>query len=424
MSVVLEAVKFNHDSNSADHDALNIRKNETEFVNVPEWVQGTCVLPRDSLAAYAIKETKGKTITIQAKFRRADPAVRTIEVRAVDYEYRYGGCIYEILRRLGAKFLLRRVGAKFFLPPPAPNVLGEVKARHLTFPDSGETGFETFELEFVRLESVGVGIHTVSWLWQFRLSAADPWAAFATTHHRIYTVLEVPKSPWEQTPYAATNDHLPWTEVMDYACTWAIGSNDRDTTAAKVTERVNALGPSRIEYDCPGGGGSHYTLGNAFSCTQFLDRIAGGLGNGKYVNCTDCATIVSTFSNILGCDLWQSCMREKPDYWASNPFKCNEVIAIGGSTWDTPCGWAGFKYHEVAWRGGCDVNDEVFDACLKVDGDSDPTSSPHTLLLPVNMKFGTCDGPLQYRRRLATPASDGCPRCKPQPSTKQRRDVT
>ncbi|MBI5027121.1 MAG: hypothetical protein HZC12_10440 [Nitrospirae bacterium] len=103
-------------------------------------------------------------------------------------------------------------------------------------------------------------------------------------------------------------------------------------------------------------------------------------------------------------------------------------MAIGHTTWSTPCAawasvgwWGGFGYHEVAWKGACDVNDEVFDACLKVDGDSDPTGGPpHTPLLPVNLKFGNC-GDLLYRDRLASPT--GCPNCNPQPPTKQRRQI-
>jgi hypothetical protein len=45
-----------------------------------------------------------------------------------------------------------------------------------------------------------------------------------------------------------------------------------------------------------------------FECTQFVERLRGGNGNGIYANCSDCATIVASFANVLGCDLWQSRM--------------------------------------------------------------------------------------------------------------------
>src|SRR5205085_7206929 len=84
MSVLLEAIQFNHDATSATHDAFNIRKNSTQFVHVPEWRRGISVNPEDAPAAYAIKETRGHTITIQAKFKRTVPSVQTCYVRALD----------------------------------------------------------------------------------------------------------------------------------------------------------------------------------------------------------------------------------------------------------------------------------------------------------------------------------------------------
>jgi hypothetical protein len=176
-----------------------------------------------------------------------------------------------------------------------------------------------------------------------------------------------------------------------------------------VTQRVYGLGPSIVEYDCPGGGFSWYSSGS-FSCAAFLDLLAGGPGLGKYVNCSDCATIVSTFANAVGCDLWQSRM----GYY----FDLNPLQAIGSNVWQTACGWGSFSYHEVAWKDGCTANDPVWDACLQVDGDADPTSAPHTPLLPVNLRFGT-PGSLEYLDRLVTSATR--PACQPQPATTRTR---
>ena len=84
MSVRLEAIQFNHDASSASHDALNLRRNATEFVTIPEWRRGFSVVPEDSPAAYSIEDTVGLTLTIRAKFKRTDPSVATAWVRAVD----------------------------------------------------------------------------------------------------------------------------------------------------------------------------------------------------------------------------------------------------------------------------------------------------------------------------------------------------
>lgn len=292
------------------------------------------------------------------------------------------------------------------------NVLGDVKAKWVPFDNAGWSAFETFQLQHVRLWDVGVGIHTTSWRWQYREKQNAPWTDFATSEHRIYVLLEVPKAPWQQSPYTSANAQLPWTAVLDRACGWAFGATSRDQAAERVTRSVYGLGPSIVEYDCPGYGFSHYSSGS-FSCSAFLDLLAGGPGLGRYINCSDCATIVSTFANAVGCDLWQSRM--------GYGFDLNSLLAIGSNIWQTACGWGSFTYHEVAWKDGCTANDPVWDACLQVDGDADPTSAPHTPLLPTNLRFGT-PGSMDYLDRLVPPPTRAA--CQPQTGTRTRRLVT
>jgi hypothetical protein len=407
--IQLEAIKFNHDSTAATSDALNIRKNGSRWVTVPEWRQGITVNPEDSPAAYAIAPTTGHTLTIQASLSCTDPAVHGTEVRAVDnviYPPPPGGCLGWLIGLFRA--LLRALFG---------NVLGAVKARHVTFV-GGQTGFVPFELIHVKLSSSAVGVHTTEWRWQYRLSKKGAWHDLQITRHRIYVIVDVPTAPWSQAPYAQGNTQLPWTDVLDYACQWGLGAVTVDAAAAGVTRGVFALGPGVVTYDCPGGGSSHYSWGG-FDCTAFVDRLKGGLGNGVYVNCSDCATFVSTFANILGADLWQSRMS------GASSFGLNSMLGIGSNVWQPCChgspGWSdAFSYHEVAWKGACTASENVFDGCLEVDGDGDPTSAPHTALLPVDLRFGN-PGDLTYRDRLATPA--GRPNCNPQPGTRVRRAV-
>ncbi|MFW9887052.1 MAG: hypothetical protein ACFFER_02645 [Candidatus Thorarchaeota archaeon] len=403
----IEAIKFNHDQGSLTNDAINIRKNASQSISIPEWKRGICINPEDSLAAYSIEDTRNRTITIQVQFRRTDSSMNRIEVRAVDptlWWYKSGqGCIYWLLTKLG---IIVDPG-----PPTHLNVLGEVRAREIQFNPDGLTDFITFELEGVRLCDRGVGIDDTVWQWQVRTNPDEAWSSVGqVTRHRIYSVLSEPKLPWAQFPIGSTNN--PWSEVLDYACRWADGATKADDAACRITEGVFDLGPNIMEYDCISGGSTHYSWGE-FDCTEFLELLGGGFGLGRYVNCTDCATIVSTFSNILGCDLWQSRM--------GYSFGLNPLLAIGSSIWQPACGWSGFSYHEVAWKGDCTEEDRVFDACLKVDGDNDPTSPPHQPVLPCNMRFGNA-GDSEYRDRLATPSSRS--NCNPQPSTRKRRDIS
>lgn len=405
MAIQLKAIKFNHSPGTATSDALNIRKNRAQVVNVPEWVAGNSVNFEDSPAAYSLKDTRGKVITIEASFKWVGLPTRLMstQVRTIPSTMKITEDIpYD---RITGEWPPRS------WPRPVPElpVLGLVKQTPVNFKYPGESGFVKCEL-FLPLLKASVGVYNLKWKWQYR-TATGTWKDIGITNHRIYVLLSTPNAPWTQQPYDGTNDQLPWTEVLDFACRWAKGATNADSAAGKVTEAINALGPGRITYDCPGGGDNHYSYPN-FNCSEFLERVNGGTGLGQYVNCSDCATFVSTFSNILGCNLWQSKMG-----WN---FSLNAGISIGSDVWQTACNWGGFSYHEVAWKGACDENEGVFDACLKVDGDDDPHSEPRTPVLPKNMKFGTC-AEHEYRFRLTTPA--GCPSCQPQPSTRTRRAV-
>lgn len=133
------------------------------------------------------------------------------------------------------------------------------------------------------------------------------------------------------------------------------------------------------------------------------------------VNCTDCAVFVVSFSNLLGCELYSSRMG-----WG---FATNPYCAIGQPAWTTPSwGW-GFSYHEVAWDGDAGDGDLVFDACLRYDGDEDPTAEPHVSQLPAAVQFsdGNPASPLVYRERLTPNTSYGYPHCNSQQNTKVRR---
>ena len=403
MSIILKAIKFNHDPGSINNDAITIRKNKTQTISVPEWVDGISTTADDSLAAYAITETSGNILTIQARFQTLNEDASLFEIRAIDGSTNPrnpGGCIGWLIK------LIQQILKAIF-----GNVLGEVQSQWVDF-IVDDSGFVTFNLTGPRIWTAGVGIYFTEWQWQYRSSRKVPWQNMQMSRHKIYVLVAGPKAPWNQT---AGSDHLPWTDVLNYSCNWARGAITKDQASIKITEQVYNLGNSLLQYDCPGDGDRHYATDfDTFDCTKFLEKLHGLYGNGEYVNCTDCATIVTTFANILGAELWASRMELY--------FNLNPILAIGSSTWQTACKWGGFRYHEVAWKNNCDVNDEIFDACLKVDGDADPRNAPHTPLLPANLKFGDCST-MDYRLRLCPPGASGCDTCQPVPATRVRRTV-
>ena len=357
IKLLLEAIKFNHDSASATGDAFNIRKNESERVPFPEWQRGKSFTAEDSLAAYAIEQTRGKSISIRAKFKRSDPALNTIEVQAVDAS-----------PPLGVR-----------------NILGRAEKATVTFGANGESDFVEFLLKDVRLEERGVGISKNVWRWQFRGPADSKWTNFAKTAHKIYSVLDVPQGPWSQDVSGGDNTQLPWAEVLDVACDWAASAQNFPQAAELITRNTYDLGLGLVGYQ---GSPAVYALAN-FECTDFLKLLRGQAGMGKRINCSDCATIVSTLANLLGCQTFQVKFDRE--------FETNPIILISESSHNPTF----FQGHEVAWTGDTPAEGAVFDACLQVDGDDEPKDpSEFTGLLPANLKF-VANEP-GYRFRLSS----------------------
>ena len=147
--------------------------------------------------------------------------------------------------------------------------------------------------------------------------------------HRLYLPLATPTAPWSP-PY--------WVAAFDFACGWASGATTQDQAAGLVTEHYNGSG--MISYDTTDGA-TFYGI-STFELGEMLERLTGGPGLGGLVNCTDSANTVTTLSNLLGSDLWESRMAETADL--AGGFELNPIIAIGYNTQklkeaDAPKNW-------------------------------------------------------------------------------------
>jgi len=410
----LLAVRFNHNPDSARDDALSIRENAKTGISVPEWVKGM-TKPEDSRAAYAIREITGHTITIEAKLVCSNPSVNAAYVRAVQPPPPTppSGWLAWVMKMLEKFPILWHLLAFMFVTGHGKNLLGEVQERNVVFDADGETEFEPFELDKHWLLQRGVGIHQVHWRWQYRLTASGSWVDFADSKHRIYTVLEVPTSPWQQVYQGGSNEQLPWTDVLEHACEWAARTNQVDQAAAQVTRALNRLGPSNLEYS----GTGHWFISpkhNFFECSQFLPKLkpqpAGS--SPQPVDCSDMATAVTTFANVLGCDLAESQMNS----WSSpEQFHTNPIHPIGRPGFTTTL----WTYHEVAWKGSGSAGDHLFDGSLLLNGHSNPANAPYSDLEAVNMLFGN-PGSGDYRDKLAA-ANPAGNRAKCSPNMQPRR---
>ena len=386
MSVRLESVAFDH---GRPGGSVSARRNYHDPVQAPEWTSESCTAG-DSPVIYAADRTGSGAVTIDVALRRAGLVGESVEVRAIEGASQSSGLSDA---------------------PRVPHLLGPVEQKLVDFGGLDRV-VETFRLPAHRLASAAIGIHDVSWRWEVRPAREAVWKRIGESEHRIYAVLGVPSAPWVTTPRTVENTQLVWTDVLDYACRWATGAATLDAAAARITEAVRGLGPEVLEYGCPIIGVTEYSW-PYFFCTELLELLDGKGGRGRFVNCSDCATIVSTFANALGCDLWQSRM------FGASPFALNPTVAIGIPGWQAICGWTVFNFHEVAWKGDCGADDEVFDACLLLDS-SGPPGASRIPVLPVNMRFGEA-GEGGYRDRIAAPA--GRANCLPQPSSRRRRIV-
>jgi hypothetical protein len=360
-------IVFNFNSATHGNDALNLRRNFASTLPAPAWQRASTRVARDSCALYSIQATQGQPLEIRVALAA---------------------------NGLSAAYVRATGGGR----------LGSVREQLVSFDAAGDSGWQTFELDGPTFHAYGVAVFEIAWAWQWRRLRTDPWRPLLTTRHRIYATLETPTLPWVQTTGSTS---LPWTDALDIACAWAAGATTRDAAAALVTAGYNGSG--KVRYDTANGATFYGWID--YQLTQMIARLNGGPGLGARVNCTDSANTVSTFSNLLGCDLWQSQM--------ASGFALNPMIAIGYNFWAIPF-FGSFSYHEVAWKGACTSADNVFDGCLKVDADADPVNAPHTPLLATNMLFGDCSA-MNYRLRLCPPTAAGCAACVPQPATTRRR---
>lgn len=380
MPVNLEAIHLNHDPSSTTTGAFSIRRNERVPIRRPEWLRHISVRPEDAPAAYAYELAKNIGVTIEAAFSCTGPPIPKIRVRALDEH------LHPKKDSLGSRLLqLLSPSARDSVPS---NVLGNVAEGDVTF--EGGKGKATLFLENVKIRDVGVGVSDVIWRWQYSLDGKD-WIDLTTSLHRIYTVVEMPTPPWQPKSKEINDTQLPWAEVLDFACRIAIGTKSLDEAATKITQWANGLGKQKlIKYDQPGGWPAFIEDSpRSFDCSDFLLLLNGGPNlQGSEINCDDCSAIVTSFSNVLGCRLSEGKM-------GGLSFDLKPHLRIGLD----PVFESNFGGHRVGWLGECTEIDPLFDACVQLDLDDDPTTKIFTV--PTNIKF------IDYRPRLTT-EEDNC----------------
>lgn len=242
---------------------------------------------------------------------------------------------------------------RFDQPVSDPSI-GHIDPVRASFPagstvrTAGRTGFK-----FRKDDLAWVACRDITLTWSMTETRTQQ-VSREETRHRMYVILAPPSLPWS----AAFEDRERWLwpEVLDFACNWAEGARTVDEAARMITAALFDLGQA----DERRGGlryhGSARYAKSWFLCNEFLDHLTGKAPSSS-VNCSDLATILSTFANALGCRLYQAqCGRSI----VASP------VRVIGSPADPP---TRFGYHEIAWDGSSSENDRVWDACLAFSDD-------------------------------------------------------
>lgn len=378
--LTLISLQFDHTTGPSTTSALHLRRDGDTPVSRPEWVPGN-VDPDECPVLYAANFHSATSVFMKARFEtllKLDQTTKSLEVRASE-----GG----MLGAIDPFVVLFKQGA----PLPTRDVVVD----------------REIEVPLTHLGLYGPSQTDVSWRWEYR-AGDGAWYFLARTHHRVYCTPRRPNDPWILSERDVAN---PWTAALDIACQGSNPTEEMDGLAAGLCELLNPGGlapnPFRLAYTIHDAADQHYNRPNdTLDLSAFLERAAGGAGNGELVNCDDCAGLVVTLANLLGCDLYEQEIITDG---------MHPVIPIGeGQWWAETAGFqpsfgvveiGGLGYHRVAWRGNNANDAVVFDITwlLNAFGDPDDPEQPHPEIrspwYPSGERFEVA-GALDYIGRL------------------------
>lgn len=376
---------------------------------------------------------------------------------------------------------------------PGQNALGNVAPTTIFFNEThfsihrGKRSYVPMKLEGCQFSALGAGIYDINWKWEFRrLDEAateeqgksvweEDWHPvrtqdhqlplkitqdFELTKHRAYITLDEPRAPWTCRELPDLTGKLPiafplWSSALQIACAWAAGAKNTQDAARMITDRLHASGrfayhpsPSYVSLGEPSAATyrGHGLEGQAegyiayFNLSKALERIEGGHGLGENANCFDCALIVASLTNALGCHLRVGKLQNQADIDASdadhymdNRFEINAIRAMGKDAGKASAeglesdGRLYFAYHSLAWEvPGIDAAQPedfasgdalVYDACVRFLVDGEEKSA-------AGLPLGDGSRPGSYISLLAKDSEEGRPRCKPQPITVAEVQIT
>jgi len=190
---------------------------------------------------------------------------------------------------------------------------------------------------------------------------------------RLYGLVDEP------TFARTTVPHRPWVDVVDAVTQWVNGaSGTQDGVGAAIVRGVYQ--ESGLRYDTRAGASHYSDYGSAWSGGVFEMQAFQERRYGSVINCSDAASIVSSYANMIGLDFRYRILTDR----AGDGFALNYLQGIGSpmftySPFDSGRNY--FRYHAIV--NSRDVR--TWDATLAVDGDGAPSASPFTQQLVTGL---------------------------------------
>lgn len=196
-----------------------------------------------------------------------------------------------------------------------------------------------------------------------------------------FTLLGEPISPWNnmQGNYSSSNWGYVSTPLLN-ACIKLLPFKTNETASSDGEALIQAIvrgmnDCKKLTYDIAGA--PHFsTIMLGFKFLKFTKALEADAPS--YLNCADCATIVSALCAQHGTDCPITILGVPYGRTSSSFFYCNQIQAITSNTptwgypfdWEGNKGWGGFSFHMVnrSSEPGISGNTKIYDACLKVDG--------------------------------------------------------
>jgi hypothetical protein len=372
MALKLKTLRFDRDTSGGAPAAIPVRLNENATVPNIDWRRTGAIVDATSVA-YPLTMSTGDVgdLRVTVTFTTSSAPTAAIFVRAIDQ------------------------GA---------HLLGDVAATRIAASDIGND--HHLDLDNVALRAAAVGQHTVDWKWEQSADGITGWTEFDRSTHNVFVTVAQPEAPWGRPGVAHTV--VPWQEVMQLACTWATGKRDAKTVMEAITAALDGLAGTpagRTGRVVRYGDLGSLVAEKVFSVALLLLIVNSDRQAPTRLNCRDLNSALAIMATLLGCPL--RVIRLRPTSPIPGATIGTNPIKVFGQP--AP-GIQSFQYHEAATVPGPPIgNRQVFDACVRVDFDTQPqVSPPAQFRLPVGVAIHQTGADLGYRKRLLTPGSQNC----------------